>query len=116
MEPRGSIESPPVQADTGQVAATGMQTARGLRPPVNVPPGGFSGDVFTVTVGEEKFFPVKFQGFTVGPVAYTTALGPGEDAASAYARASAVAHAMFEAEFQMKRVDYWRRLGQVEPK
>lgn len=106
MEPRGSIE---------QVAAVGQQIANNLRPKT-VPPGAFPGDHFVVTVGEEKFFPVKFQGFTVGPVSFETVVGPGEDAAAAYSRASAVAHAMFEAEFQMKRVDYWRRLGQVEPK
>lgn len=109
METRVSIE---------HVAATGQQTSRDLRgaAPGPVPPGAFPGDRFTVTAGQEKFSPVKYHSFDVGPVTFETTVGPGEDAAAAYARASSVAHAMFEAEFQLKRADYWRRLGQVEPK
>lgn len=102
MEPRDSID---------QVAAVGQQTSRDLRgaQPGPIPNGSFPGDHVVVTSGEETF-----GSFKVGPIIFETSIGPGEDAAAAYARASTVAHAMFEAEFQLKRVDYERRRKQVE--
>lgn len=94
-----------------------MQTSCDLKASprlVEVKGSAFAGDRVLVTHGKEVFFPVKFQCFEVGPVSFETAVGPGEDLPTAYARASAVAAAMFEAEFTMKRVDYFRRLGLVE--
>lgn len=108
METRVSID---------QVAAVGQQISRDLKQSprlADVRGSAFPGDSVSVTAGKEIFFPVKFQGFEVGPISFQTAIGPGESLEQAYGRASSVVAAMFEAEFNMKRVDYFRRLGIVE--
>lgn len=78
-----------------------------------VPPNLFPGDRVRFTAGKETFYPGRAVGFEVGPIEVDTAVGPGETAADAYARAVTTAYVMFEAEFHQKRVTYFKRLAEV---
>ncbi len=79
-----------------------------------IPDKLFPGDEVTFTAGRELYAPVKYNNFEVGPVTVKTCVGPGETAAEAYARAAVAAKTMFEAEFHLKRIEYFQRLGQIE--
>jgi hypothetical protein len=71
------------------------------------------GGSIEVTCGRETFFPIKFNGFDVGPVTVRTQVRAGETAREAYSRAAAAARAMFSAAFDVKLGDYLDRLGDV---
>lgn len=81
---------------------------------MHVPVGSLAGgDTFTVTTGQETYYPVKYNGYTVGPVSHTTSVRAGESAEDAWMRASLVCELLFEAEFQVKTELYFKRLREV---
>ena len=96
-----------------RLAALAQAQRQPLKDGGPIPSQLFPGDTVSFTAGMESFFPGKAVGFNVGPIAVTTTLGPGEQAADAYARAVASAYVMFEAEFHQKRAAYFKRLGEV---
>lgn len=98
-----------------RAASAGQQTQHNFTParPKGVPNLAFPGDRIHFTVGREMYA-VASGFFEVGPVMFETSVGPGEATVDAYGRAVAVAYAMFEAEFQAKRAQYFSRLAQVE--
>lgn len=72
-----------------------------------------AGDTVDATVGKETFYPIKFNGFDVGPVRVTTKVREGETGDDAFLRARGSAEAMFLAEFDLKLRDYFKRLERV---
>jgi len=69
-----------------------------------------AGATITVTIGKEVFWPVKHNGFEVGPISVAITVGTGESARDAYVRARTVAATMFEAEFELRRVQFFNHL------
>lgn len=66
-------------------------------------------DVIVITMGAEQFGSAE-----VGPISYQTTIGEGEKIEDAYARASTIAHKMFEAEFSVKIQMHARRRAEVQ--
>jgi len=71
------------------------------------------GDAVEVTVGKETFFPVKFNGFDVGPVTAKTTVRDRETPEDAYVRAATAAEVMFAAQFDVKMRQYFERFERV---
>lgn len=72
------------------------------------------GDVVTVTKGKEVFFPVKFNGFDVGPLSATTVIREGEDSGEAYSRARSSLEVLFRVEYELAAKEYFERLADVQ--
>jgi len=85
------------------------QTRTTAEPDVTADDGG----AIEVACGKETFFPIKYNGFDVGPVTVRTQIRAGETARQACARAAAAARVMFASEFDLKLGDYLDRLGEV---
>ncbi len=79
------------------------------------------GDLVEVTIGHEEFTPGIGGSFTVGPITVKTVVRPGdaslgkkrETAQEAYTRARSEASIMFEAEYQIKRKEFFDRVKEV---
>lgn len=69
-----------------------------------------AGDRLGVSIGKETYFPIKFNGFDVGPVSIETTVREGESGADAYLRVRGAAEAIFQAEYEVKVKDYFDRL------
>jgi hypothetical protein len=67
------------------------------------------GDVITVTHGAETYQLGPFASFTTGPVSLSITIRKGEAIDQAYARAHRVLDVAFEAEFELKRHQYFQR-------
>jgi hypothetical protein len=72
------------------------------------------GDPVRVTIGKETFFPIKFNGFDVGPVEASTTVRGDETPEDAYVRAATAAEVMFAAQFEVKMRQYFERLARVD--
>lgn len=78
------------------------------------------GDLVSYTCGSEKFSPRKtFSVCEIGSITVETRVrtrpdGTSETAGEAYARARRVAHQMFEAEFELKRKEFFGRLEEFD--
>lgn len=70
---------------------------------------GMAGDLITVTWGEEKFSPVQYHSFAVGPFSITSKLLPGETYEMAYTRLWNHLDNIARTCFIMKRNDFYRR-------
>jgi len=68
------------------------------------------GDVITVTRGAERYCPVKYNGFDVGPVSVTVTVREGESHAEAYMRATATCDVLMQVEFDIKLKEFRDRL------
>lgn len=73
-----------------------------------------SDESITVVYGEEKFFPTRFQGFTVGPISYTTKVKPDETPADAFKRAHLLLHKLADKMFTKKRNAFMDRLANLK--
>jgi hypothetical protein len=71
------------------------------------------GEEVEVTRGKETFFPVKFNGFDVGPISVRVVRREEETGEEAYIRAATSAAVMFQAEFDLKLAQYFDRLRGV---
>lgn len=85
----------------------------GARPETNAKVELDAGDTVDATIGKETFYPIKFNGFDVGPIRVTTTVREGETGDDAFLRARGSAEAMFLAEFDLKLRDYFKRLERV---
>lgn len=54
----------------------------------------------TVTLGKMVFYPVKYNGFEVGPISMTVELGPDDDVVERTAEVRGMLIGLFEAEFE----------------
>ena len=70
------------------------------------------GDKITVTAGAERYTPVLNNGFDVGPVSVTVTLRQGEGIDEFFLRAHRFLDVAFEAEFALKRRQFWARLNE----
>lgn len=70
------------------------------------------GDEIDVTVGKSTFYPVKHNGFDVGPIRVTVRLDRGESTGDAFRRARLVATQLYEAEFQIRLKEFSDMLGE----
>lgn len=75
-----------------------------------------AGDVLTVTLGEEHYMPIKYHGFKVGPIAVQVRMREGEGIDDLLLRAHRVLDVMFEAEFDLKRKQFWERVAEAAEK
>jgi hypothetical protein len=71
------------------------------------------GDSLSLTVGPDTYFPIKFNGFTVGPIAASTKVRDGENGADAWLRLHRFVDELFAAEFEIRKVEYFRNLQTV---
>lgn len=86
-----------------------------------VPAGGHAGnaaaldegDVLTVTMGKEVIYPVKYNGFEVGPLSMTVTVRKGETAASAYDRARGVLEQLYETELDLQLKQFVEHLDKA---
>jgi len=116
MDAQASMEPEPKVAERAVLA--GALAVKELReaPPA---PAAFDaalrpGDTLTVVIGAETYYPVKFNGFTVGPLSATTVIRPDEKAGDAYSRVHRYLSVLFETELQIKRQQFKARLGEAE--
>ncbi len=70
------------------------------------------GDAYVYTVGKETFFPVKCQGYEVGPIQVTVHLREGEGLEDMVKRAAQFANQVWEAEFSIKKKQFFQRLAE----
>lgn len=70
------------------------------------------GDSFTVTHGKEVFTPIKFHTYEVGPLSVSVTIRKGESVTDAYTRARRFLETAFQAEFELKKRDYFARMDQ----
>ena len=61
-----------------------------------------SGMLFTLTMGKTTLFPVKFEGFEVGPISATVTVKEGETYGDVWQRARAALEQLYEAEFDLR--------------
>lgn len=71
------------------------------------------GDELSATLGPETYFPIKFNGFTVGPVAARTRVREGETGEQAWLRLHRFCDELFQAEFDISSRRYIDRLKEV---
>lgn len=67
------------------------------------------GDLLTITIGKEVYYPggrEKFNGFEVGPLAMTVTVRQGESAAQAWARCRTVLEHLHQAEIQLRITEF----------
>ena len=67
-------------------------------------------DTITVTYGAQKFSPVQYQLFDVGPFSMTTTVKPDETPEQAYARAYAFLAGCAKAAFATAKVEFLQRV------
>lgn len=72
-----------------------------------------AGDLLTVTMGKETFFPEKFNGFDVGPLTVSVTIRNGESAAKAWVRARSVLEQLYFAEFDLRVQEYMEHIGKA---
>lgn len=69
-----------------------------------------AGTVVTFTLGAEKFSPVQYQTFDVGPFSASTTLRSGETIKGAYERVMGELRAVFKAEFEVRLREHLERV------
>lgn len=69
-----------------------------------------AGTTVTITMGAEKFAPVQYQTFDVGPFSATTTLQPGETIKAAYDRVMGELRVIFKAEFETRLREHLERV------
>lgn len=69
-----------------------------------------AGDQFTLTSGRETFAVGERGGFDVGPVTASITVRENEHPSAAYSRARILVEQLYEAEFLLKRKNYFARL------
>lgn len=103
--------SEPTSADTPaphpEVTAASRREAnreavRAARFDVPASTAGREGDRVLVTIGKQILYPVKYNGFEVGPLSLEVQLDPGETFEAAYQRARLVLAQLFEAEYDLQ--------------
>jgi hypothetical protein len=102
------------QADA---AATRSEKVAGLAPgPAGDVLRMSAGDTLTVTMGKELIFPVKFNGFEVGPLSTTVTVRDGETPAHAYDRARGVLEQLYAAEFDLQLAQFVEHVDRARQK
>lgn len=71
-------------------------------------------ETITVTYGEEKYFPIVANGFTVGPYQYTTEIREDEAVEEAIKRAFKVLQKHADKMFTAKRNKFMERLESIK--
>lgn len=71
-------------------------------------------ETVTVTCGEEKFFPQRYNGFTVGPISYTTEVQEDETAKEAMIRANKVLVEIMDKMFIVKQRRFLQHLKSLK--
>lgn len=71
------------------------------------------GDKFTFTIGQETFSPIPYHTFVVGPFMAQLTLRKGEDLAMLAKRAYLYLAVVFEADFEIKKNQFWKRVAEA---
>lgn len=67
------------------------------------------GDVITLTIGPETYFPIRFNGFAVGPITMSTRVSIGESGRQAYLRLKRALEALLREEFETAAKRFFAR-------
>lgn len=74
---------------------------------------GESKTVVTVILGAEKYAPIQYQSFDVGPYMVQVEAAPGETIEAVYARVMPILQAQRDADFKKELVGYLDRVRQA---
>lgn len=77
---------------------------------VGIEPDDEGGDEITITFGAQKYAPIQYQSFDIGPFTVRTVRRPGETFAEVYARVAPELRAMAEQEFKERLAEHLARV------
>jgi hypothetical protein len=73
-----------------------------------------AGEVLEITLGKTTIFPVKFNGFEVGPFTIRGELRPGESYAAGYTRLRSILRDLMSAEIDARQAEYFAILESAD--
>ena len=74
------------------------------------------GDSVEISIGKSVLWPIKFNGFEVGPITLSVRVRKGETIADAYSRARLSAAVLFQAEYDIKLLEFEGQLAAARDK
>lgn len=121
QDANGVIESKDTSKGGGGIEFHPNSAVKPTPPPIHMEQQGWGpglgqnldpGDKFTFTMGHESYSPVPYNSYSVGPFSVVITIRKGEGLEDAYLRAYQFLAQVFQIDFEIKRKQFFQRLGE----